>query len=114
MNDWTFAFLPDFSDFGECPGWSCEVANWYIAERLGWADCRLWRFESADKFLMVLWLALAYLELRYAQANHFENLAAVIQQHRNDHAWHLLRKVCQLAMQSTDLSEVLEQFTIAA
>lgn len=21
--------------------WSCEVANWYIAERLGWADCRL-------------------------------------------------------------------------
>lgn len=94
--------------------WSCEVANWYIAERLGWADCRLWRFESADKFLMVLWLALAYLELRHAQADHFENLAAVIQQHRNDHAWHLLRKVCQLAMQSTDLSEVLEQFTIAA
>jgi len=94
--------------------WSCEVANWYIAERLGWADCRLWRFESTDKFFMVLWLALAYLELCHAQAEHFENLAAVIQQHRNTHAWHFLQKACQLAMQSTDLSEVLEQFMIAA
>lgn len=94
--------------------WTCEVANWYIAERLRWADCRLWRFESSDKFFMVLWLALAYLELRHAQTQDFENLAAVIQQHRNDHAWHLLKKVCQIAMQSTDLSEVLEQFIIAA
>lgn len=94
--------------------WSCEVANWYVAEKLGWADCRLWRFESTDKFLMVLWLALAYLEVRLAKNQNFENLAEVIQQHRQDHAWHLLRTVCQLAMQSTDLSEVLEQFTIAA
>ncbi len=94
--------------------WSCEVANWYIAERLGWADCRLWRFESTDKYLMVLWLALAYLELRHARSEHFDNLAAVIQQHRRDHAWHFLQTVCQLAMQSTDLSEVLEHFTIAA
>jgi hypothetical protein len=94
--------------------WSCEVANWYVAERLGWADCRLWRFESTDKFLMVLWLALAYLELRHAKTDQFENLAAVIQQHRNDHAWHFLQKVCQIAMQSTDLSDVLEQFVIAA
>ena len=63
---------------------------------------------------MVLWLALAYLELRHSQAAHFENLAAVIQHHRNTHAWHLLQKVCQLAMQSTDPAEVLEQFMIAA
>ena len=63
---------------------------------------------------MVLWLALAYLELRHAQSEHFENLAAVIQQHRRDHAWHFLQTVCQLAMQSTDLSVVLEHFTIAA
>ncbi len=26
--------------------WSCEVANWYLVERLGWADCRLWKVES--------------------------------------------------------------------
>ena len=42
--------------------WSCEVSNWYIAERLGWADCRLWQVESAEKFLMTLWLALTFLE----------------------------------------------------
>lgn len=62
---------------------------------------------------MVLWLALAYLELRHAQTDHFENLAAVIQQHRNTHYWHLLQKVCLLATQLIDPSDVLEQFVIA-
>ena len=94
--------------------WTCEVANWYIAERLGWADCRLWHFESTDKFFMVLWLALAYLEHRHAQADQFVNLAAVIQQHRHEHAWSFLQEACQQAMQATDLSEVLKQFVIAA
>lgn len=93
---------------------SCEVANWYITEKLGWADCRLWRFESTGKFLMVLWLALAYLEMRCAQSEHYQNLADVIRQHRNDHAQRLLEAACRLAMQVSDLPQVLEQFTIAA
>jgi hypothetical protein len=42
------------------------VTNWYIAEKLGWADCRLWHVESVEKYLVVLWLALAYLEVRKA------------------------------------------------
>jgi hypothetical protein len=91
--------------------WPCEVANWYITEKLGWADCRLWRFESTDKFLMVLWLALAYLEMRCAQS---QNLADVIRQHRNDHARRLLEAACRLAQQVSDLPQVLKQFTIAA
>ncbi len=94
--------------------WSCEVANWYIVERLGWADCRLWRFESSDKFLMVLWLALAYLEMRHAQSEQFENLAAVIRQHQQAHAQRTLTEACQLALQVGDLSQVLARFTIAA
>jgi hypothetical protein len=44
--------------------WSCEGANGYIAERLGWADCWLWQVESVEKYLMLLWLALAFLEYR--------------------------------------------------
>jgi hypothetical protein len=94
--------------------WSCEVANWYITEKLGWADCRLWRFESTDKFLMVLWLALAYLEMRCAQTERCQNLADVIRQHRNTHAQRLLEAACRLAQQVSDLPQVLEQFTIAA
>jgi hypothetical protein len=94
--------------------WSCEVTNWYIAERLGWADCRLWRFESTDKFLMVLWLALAYLEVRCARSKSLENLADVIRLHRQEHAQQLLEAACRLAMQVSDLSQVLERFTVAA
>ena len=30
--------------------WKCEVINWYIAEKLGWADCRLWQVESLTDF----------------------------------------------------------------
>ncbi len=58
--------------------WGCEVANWYISERLGWADSRLWRLESTDKFMMVLWLALAFLEYQQAQDQQAKNLAGVI------------------------------------
>jgi hypothetical protein len=94
--------------------WSCEVGNWYIVQRLGWADCRLWRLEATDKFLMVLWLALAYLELRCAQSDQFENLAAVIRHHQQAHAQRLLEQACRLAMQTSDLSQVLERFTVAA
>ena len=94
--------------------WSCEVGNWYVAQRLGWADCRLWRVESTEKFLMVLWLALAYLELRCAQSDQFENVAAVIRQHQQAHAQRVLEEACRLAMQVSDLSQVLERFTVAA
>ena len=52
---------------------------------------------------MVLWLALAYLEMRCAQSERCQNLADVIREHRNDHA-----------QQVSDLPQVLEQFTIAA
>lgn len=94
--------------------WSCEVGNWYVAERLGWADCRLWHVESTTKFLMVLWLALAYLEMRCAQSDHLETVAAVIWQHRQDHARCVLEHACRLAQQTNDIAQVLAQFTVAA
>ena len=51
------------------------MANWYIAKKLGWADCRLWHVESVEKYLVVLWLALAYLEVRKASTYVAQNLA---------------------------------------
>lgn len=94
--------------------WSCEVANWYIAQRLGWADCRLWRLESSQKFLMVLWLALAFLEVQCAQSRDFMNLADVIRAHREAHSQRLLVQACHLAMQSGDLASVLDRYLVAA
>jgi hypothetical protein len=93
--------------------WSCEVANWYIAERLGWADCRLWRVESVEKFLMVLWLALAYLEYRQATESEHSNPAAVIRVHRQEHAVRLLREACAMVLQLGSVPAVLARFTLA-
>jgi hypothetical protein len=93
--------------------WSCEVANWYIAERLGWADCRLWRVEAVEKFLMVLWLALAYLEYRQVTEAAHTNLADVIRSHRQDHALRLLTQACTMALQKGDVSQVLARYTLA-
>ena len=69
--------------------WSCEVANWYIAERLGWVDCRLWSVDSVKKYLLVLYLVLAFLE--YLQASEYPglNLAEIIEIAIQMEAWAL-------------------------
>jgi hypothetical protein len=93
--------------------WSCEVANWYLKERLGWADCRLWKVESTEKFLMVLWLALAYLEYRKAREYARQSLADVIRLHRNAHARRLLEEACHLVLQVGNIADVMPRFTFA-
>jgi hypothetical protein len=93
--------------------WSCEVANWYIAERLGWADCRLWQVESAEKFLMVLWLALAFLEVLKATQFRSQSVADVIRIHRQDHACRLLEQACQMVLETGDVEQVFARFTLA-
>jgi hypothetical protein len=92
--------------------WSCEVANWYVKERLGWADCRLWKVESTEKFMMVLWLALAYLEFRKAKEYSRKSLADVIRLHRNAHARRLLEEACHLVLQVGSIPDVLARFTL--
>lgn len=94
--------------------WGCEVANWYIAERLGWADSRLWRFESTYKYLMVLWLALAFLECQKARGQPHDNLADVIRAHRRRHARKLVEAACALALTLGNIAPVLARFTVAA
>jgi hypothetical protein len=93
--------------------WSCEVANWYVKERLGWADCRLWKVESSEKFLMVLWLALAYLEWRKAREFPRKTLADVIRVHRDAHARRLIEEACQMVLQVGSIADVLARFTLA-
>ncbi len=93
--------------------WSCEVANWYIAERLGWADCRLWQVESAEKFLMVLWLALVFLEFLQATQHLTTSLADIIRIHRQAHAERLLRQACQMVIRTGRVDRVLARYTFA-
>ena len=93
--------------------WSCEVSNWYIVERLGWADCRLWQVESAERFLIVLWLALAFLEFLQATQHLTTSLADIIRIHRQAHAERLLRQACQMVIRTGRLDKVLARYTFA-
>ncbi|MEA3439574.1 MAG: hypothetical protein U9R58_04760 [Chloroflexota bacterium] len=89
------------------------MANWYIIERLGWADCRLWQVESAEKFLMVLWLALAFLEFLQATQHLTTSLADIIRLYRQAHAERLLREACELVFQTGRVDRVLVRYTFA-
>ena len=73
-------------------------------------------FVWADELikLMVLWLALAFLEVQCVQSKDFKNLADVIRAHRAAHSQRLLVEACQLAMQAGDLAPVLERYMMAA
>ena len=88
------------------------MANWYVKERLGWAECRLWKVESLEKFLIVLWLALAYLECRKSRDYSGRSLADVIRPHRNAHARRLLEEACHLVRQVGSIPDVLARFTL--
>lgn len=92
--------------------WSCEVVNWYLAELLGWADCRLWRAEAAEKYLMVLWLALAFLEYQQVMQFPSSSLADIARFHRQRHARRLLERACQMAAEQGDLQLVLDTFIV--
>lgn len=95
--------------------WPCEVANLYLKTRLGLGDFRMRSFESIEKFLVLTWLALAFLEWRLAitQQPQTRNLADVIRQQRHQHARRTLRAACQMAIRTGDVDSVLERFAPA-
>ena len=85
----------------------------FMSQRLGWADCRLWQVESAEKFLMVLWLALAFLEFVRNTLHSTLCIADVIRIHRQNHAERLLRQACDTVARTGDIEQVIAHFTLA-
>jgi hypothetical protein len=95
--------------------WPCEVANLYLKTRLGLGDFRVRSFEATEKFFVLTWLALAFLEWRLATAQQPQtrNLADVIRLQRHEHARQTLRAACEMAIQTGDVDCVLERFAPA-
>ena len=95
--------------------WPCEVANLYLKTRLGLGDFRVRSFESIEKFFVLTWLALAFLEWRLAvsQQPQTKNLADVIRLQRHEHARRTLRAACEMAIQTGDVDSVLQRFAPA-
>jgi hypothetical protein len=95
--------------------WPVEVANFYLKVRLGLTDFRLRSFEAIEKYLVVSWLAMAFLEWRRAvsTSHHSCSLADMIRLQRHEHARQTLRAACEMAIQTGDVEAVLTYFAPA-
>jgi hypothetical protein len=92
-----------------------QVLSRYMKRWLGLGDFRMRSFESIEKFFVLTWLALAFLEWRLAttQQPQTRNLADVIRLQRHEHARRTLRAACEMAIQTGDVDSVLERFAPA-
>ena len=94
--------------------WPIEVDNFYLKQALGLGDFRVRSFEAVEKWYAIVFLALTYLQwrLNHAKGPHrAPNLAAIIRQHREEHACQVLIAACEQAICSGDLGAVLRRFS---
>jgi hypothetical protein len=92
--------------------WGCETDNVYLHTRLGLGDFRVRPYEAIAKWMAVTHLSLAHLQWRLMreQTRTLPNLAAVIRQHRDEHARDWLTGACQEAIATGDLTAVLNRY----
>jgi hypothetical protein len=90
--------------------WPVEVDNMYLKDRLGLGDFRTRSHEGIQKYIAVVVLVLAYLQVRQAQSPQPTRLADVIRLHRSEHHATLLREVVNLALETGNAQAVLARF----
>lgn len=93
--------------------WSVEVVNFYLKCSLGLSDFRVRSYEAVDKYMVVVHLAWAYVEQRYAEEG-FKGqnkcYGDVIRQHKDEHAKGWLSGAIDMAIATGDKEEVLNLF----
>jgi hypothetical protein len=92
--------------------WSCETVNFYLKTQTGLEDFRVQSFEAVDRYIVIVHLAWAYVEQRFAQERsaQIKTYGDIIRQHRNEHAIDWLSGAIQLALQTGDAQMVLQHF----
>jgi hypothetical protein len=92
--------------------WSCEVVNFYVKTQLGLADFRVRSFEAVDRYVVVVHLAWAYVERRYAQEGSAQVrcYGDLIRRHREEHAEAWLTAALQEALTTGEVEPVLRRF----
>jgi hypothetical protein len=92
--------------------WSCETVNFYLKTQIGLQDFRVRSYEAVDKYVVVVHLAWAYVEQRFAQERsvQIKTCGDVIRQHRDEHAIVWLKGAIQMAIETGDADRVLQRF----
>jgi hypothetical protein len=92
--------------------WSCETANFYLKNQVGLSDFRVQSFEAVDRYIVVVHLAWAYVEQRFAneRSPKVKTYGDILRQHRDEHAVAWLRAAIQMAVETKDADAVLQHF----
>jgi hypothetical protein len=92
--------------------WSCEVVNFYLKTQMGLTDFRVRSYEAVDKYMVVVHLAWTYVERRFAQerSGPVKTYGDIIRLHRDEHAVIWLTGAVQMAVETGDMSLVLDRF----
>jgi hypothetical protein len=92
--------------------WSCEVVNFYLKTQIGLTDFRVQSYEAVDKYMVVVQLAWAYVERRFAQerSGQLNTYGDIIRRHRNEHAVTWLTGAVEMAVETGDINLVLQRF----
>lgn len=92
--------------------WSCEVVNFYLKTQLGLADFRVQSYEAVDRYMVVVQLAWAYVEQRFARERsaQIQTYGAIIRRHRDEHAVDWLTGALEMALETGDVNRVLHHF----
>jgi hypothetical protein len=92
--------------------WSCEVVNFYTKTQLGLEDFRCWSYAAADKYVVAVHLAWAYVERRYHEEKsaRLKCYGDLIRRHREEHEVTMLKTALCLAQSGLTTAEVLQRF----
>ncbi len=92
--------------------WSCETVNFYLKTQAGLEDFRVWSYEAVDKYMVVVHLAWAYVEQRFAQERSAQvrTYGDIIRRHRDEHAVAWLEGAIEMAIETGDPELVLRRF----
>jgi hypothetical protein len=79
---------------------------------LGLADFRVQSYEAVDKYMVVVLLAWAYVEQRFAQERgaQVKTYGDIIRRHRDEHAIAWLTGAIEMAITTGDTDLVLQRF----
>lgn len=92
--------------------WSCETVNFYLKTQAGLGDFRIRSYEAVDKYILVVHLAWAYVEQRFAQERSAQvrTYGDIIRRHREEHAKDWLQGAIKMAIETGDPERVLRRF----
>ena len=93
--------------------WPVEVDYFDLKQRLGASDWRVQSFEATYKWMLMVHLALIFLQWRRIHDPTTNSMGEIIRQHRADHARQILTAACELAIETGAIEPVLERFIAA-